>query len=96
MNRASPVSGTLLAFCVNQGISVSFSLPYSFSLFFICIFDPGPPGPSPLYDPCHPSPVHYKTRVSLADAIHPESSPGSCWGWTPAEKEKQKRTGRKI
>ena len=48
MNRASPVSGTLLAFCVNQGISASFSLPYSFSLFFIFIFDPGPPGPSPL------------------------------------------------
>ena len=28
MNRASPVSGTLLAFCVNQGISASFSLLY--------------------------------------------------------------------
>ena len=25
MNRASPVSGALLAFCINQGISVSFS-----------------------------------------------------------------------
>ena len=48
MNRTSPVSGALLAFCVNQGISASFSLPYSFSLFFIFIFDPGPPGPSPL------------------------------------------------
>ena len=33
MNRTSPVSGTLLAFCVNQGTSASFSLPYSFSLF---------------------------------------------------------------
>ena len=28
MNRASPMSGTLLAFCVNQGISDSFSLLY--------------------------------------------------------------------
>ena len=48
VNRASPMPGALLAFCVNQGISASFSLPYSFSLFFIFIFDPGPPGPSPL------------------------------------------------
>ena len=22
--------------------------------------------------------------MSLADAAHPEGSPGSCWGWTPA------------
>ena len=28
VNRASPVSGTLLAFCVNQGISASFSPLY--------------------------------------------------------------------
>ena len=28
MNRASPVSGVLLAFCINQGISASFSLLY--------------------------------------------------------------------
>ena len=28
MNRASPVSGTLLTFCVNQRISASFSLLY--------------------------------------------------------------------
>ena len=28
MNRASPVSGALLAFCINQGISASFSLLY--------------------------------------------------------------------
>ena len=49
VNRASPVSGALLAFCVNQGISASFSLLYS-----------------------------------LADAVHPEGIPGSCWGWTPA------------
>ena len=34
MNRASPVSGTLLAFCVNQGISASFSPLYS--LFCWC------------------------------------------------------------
>ena len=31
VNRASPVSGTLLAFCVNQGISASFSLLYFLS-----------------------------------------------------------------
>ena len=51
MNRASPVSGTLLVFCVNQGISASFSL-----LYFL----------------------------SLADAVHPEGIPGSCWAdpWT--------------
>ena len=24
------------------------------------------------------------TCLSLADAVHPEGSPGSCWGWTPA------------
>ena len=24
------------------------------------------------------------TCVSLADAVHPEGSPGSCWGWTLA------------
>ena len=23
--------------------------------------------------------------LSIADAVHPEGSPGSCWGWTPAE-----------
>ena len=28
VNRASPVSGALLAFCVNQGLSASFSLLY--------------------------------------------------------------------
>ena len=28
MNRASPMPGTLLAFCINQGISASFSLLY--------------------------------------------------------------------
>ena len=28
VNRASPMSGTLLAFCINQGISASFSLLY--------------------------------------------------------------------
>ena len=28
VNRASPMSGALLAFCVNQGISASFSLLY--------------------------------------------------------------------
>ena len=28
VNRASPMSGTLLAFCVNQGISASFSFLY--------------------------------------------------------------------
>ena len=24
------------------------------------------------------------TCLSLASAVHPEGSPGSCWGWTPA------------
>ena len=28
VNRASPVSGALLAFCINQGVSASFSLLY--------------------------------------------------------------------
>ena len=37
VNRANPVSGTLLAFCVNQGISASFSLLY-FSLLPIPFF----------------------------------------------------------
>ena len=44
VNRASPVSGTLLAFWVNQGISTSFSL-----LYFL-IVDSRPPGSSPLKD----------------------------------------------
>ena len=35
VNRASPVSGALLAFCVNQGISASFFLLYSFSFIFL-------------------------------------------------------------
>ena len=48
VNRTGPMPGALLAFCVNQKISASFSLPYSLSLFFIFIFDPRPPGPSPL------------------------------------------------
>ena len=47
MNRTSPVSGPLLAFCVNQGISASFSLLYSFSSIFLS-FNPGPSGSSPL------------------------------------------------
>ena len=42
VNRASPVSGTLLVFCINQGISASFSL-----LYFL-IIDSGPPGSGPL------------------------------------------------
>ena len=44
VNRASPMSGTLLVFCVNQGISASFSL-----LYFL-IIDSGPPGSGPLKD----------------------------------------------
>ena len=52
VNRASPMSRALLAFCVNQGISAS---------FFI---------------------------LSLADAVHPEGIPGSCWGWTLVVPEK--------
>ena len=30
------------------------------------------------------APELYLTVSSLIDAIHPEGSPGSCWGWTPA------------
>ena len=44
VNRASPVSGTLLVFCVNQGISASFSL-----LYFL-IVDSGTPGSGPSKD----------------------------------------------
>lgn len=42
VNRASPVSGASLAFCVNQGISASFSLLY-FSLAGT-VFPEGIPG----------------------------------------------------
>ena len=45
MNSASPVSGALLVFCLNQGISASFSL-----LYFL-IIDSGPPGSGPLKVP---------------------------------------------
>ena len=44
VNRASPVSGTLLVFCVNQGISASFSL-----LYFL-IVNSRPLGSCPLKD----------------------------------------------
>ena len=44
MNRASPVSGTLLVFCINQGISASFSL-----LYFLIIIS-GPLGSGPIKD----------------------------------------------
>ena len=44
VNSTSPVSGALLFFCINQGISASFSL-----LYFL-IIDSGPPGSSPLKD----------------------------------------------
>ena len=44
MNRASPMLGTLLVFCVNQGISASFSL-----LYFLTV-NSGPPDSSPLKD----------------------------------------------
>ena len=47
VNRTSPVSGAILASCVNQGISASFSLLYSFSFIFLS-FDPRPSGSSPL------------------------------------------------
>jgi len=38
------MSGTLLVFCINQGISASFSLVY------FLIIDSGPPGSGPLKD----------------------------------------------
>ena len=44
VNSASPESGALLVFCINQGISASFSL-----LYFL-IIDSGPPGSGPLKD----------------------------------------------
>ena len=44
VNRASLMSGTLLVFCVNQGVSASFSL-----LCFL-IVNSGPSGSSPLKD----------------------------------------------
>ena len=44
VNRASPMSGTLLVFCGNQGISASFSI-----LYFL-IVDSGPSGSGPLKD----------------------------------------------
>ena len=43
VNRASPVPGALLAFCVNQGIA-------ALSLLYFLIVDSGPPGSSPLKD----------------------------------------------
>ena len=47
VNRASSMSGALLAFCVNQGISAFFFLLYSFSFIFLS-FSPRPSGSSPL------------------------------------------------
>ena len=44
MNRARPVSGTLLVFCINRGISASFSL-----LYFL-IVNSGPLGSGPIKD----------------------------------------------
>ena len=44
VNRATPMSGTLLVFCVNQGISAFFSL-----LYFL-IVNSGPPDSGPLKD----------------------------------------------
>ena len=43
VNRASPIPGALLAFCINQGISASFS-------FTFLSVDSRPPGSSPLKD----------------------------------------------
>ena len=36
--------------------------------------------------PCctHPSLVSLSLSFSLTNAVHPEGTPGSCWGWTPA------------
>ena len=42
VNRASPVSRSLLVFCINQGISASFSLLY------LLIINSRPPGSGPL------------------------------------------------
>ena len=43
VNKASPIPGALLAFCINQGISASFS-------FTFLLVDSRPPGSSPLKD----------------------------------------------
>ena len=43
VNRASPIPGALLAFCINQGISASFS-------FTFLSVNSRPPGSSPLKD----------------------------------------------
>ena len=32
----------------------------------------------------HPSLVSFFLSLALTDAIHPEGTPGSCWGWTQA------------
>ena len=34
------------------------------------------------------SAAHHQSGLSLSltDAVHPEGTPGSCWGWTPALK----------
>ena len=44
LEQSKPHAGALLAFCINQGISASFSL-----LYFL-IIDSGPPGSGPLKD----------------------------------------------
>ena len=34
--------------------------------------------------PPDPAAVLSLSSLSLTDAVHPEGTPGSCWGWTPA------------
>ena len=54
------------------------SAAYSWSgLFFLSLSLPSRLGPIKAGPTC----------LSLTDAVHPEGSPGSCWGWTPAPED---------
>ena len=33
-----------------------------------------------------PDPANTPAPLSLADAVHPEGAPGSCWGWASADR----------
>ena len=71
--QSNPMPGALLAFCVNQGTSASFSLPYSFSLFLFS-FWPRTTSSQSIIRPM--------SSLSISNAILPEGTPGSCWGWS--------------
>ena len=56
--QSKPRAGALLAFCINQGISASFSL-----LYFL-IIDSGPPGSDPLEDLNRPVQVQFMKQAT--------------------------------